>query len=121
MDVVFVLDISGSIQQRHDNAVMFVGNVINGLDIDSGNVRVGAIGYLTSPHGQFYLGDYNRRQAVLDALRFYDPSGSINTASALDEVLNSHFTGASGARSDARKVNRPSVQLLLVSAFLSPV
>jgi len=104
MDVVFILAISPRIPQRYENAVLFIANVANGLDIDSGDVRVGAVACLTSPHGRFYLRDYDRRQAVLDALRLYNPGATINTASALDEVLSSHFTGASGARSGARKV-----------------
>jgi len=109
MDMVLVLDISDSIQEKYDNALMLAANVVGGLDIDSGNVRVAAVAYSTSPLGQFYLRDYTRREAVLTALRFYNPGGSTNTAAALDEVLNSHFTDAYGARSGVRKVNR-SVQ-----------
>jgi len=106
MDVVFVLDISGYIQRQYQNALMFAMNVANGLDIDSGNVRVGAIAFSTSPLGQFYLRDYNSREAVIAALGFYNPGGNTNTACALDEVLASHFNGAYGARSGVRKVNR---------------
>ena len=115
MDVVFVLDISGSVRERYANAIMFVGNVTNGLDIDSGNVRVGVIAYPTSPLSQFYLRDCTRREAVIAALRFYNPGGSTDAASALDAVLNSHFTSPYGARPGARKVNRSSRLLLLAS------
>jgi len=108
IDVLFVLDLSGSIQQKCENALMLAGNVTYGLDIDSGNARVGAIAYATSPLGQFYLRDYNSREAVIAALRFYNPGGSTNTASALDEVLNSHLTDAYGARPGVRKVNKLS-------------
>ena len=112
MDVVFVLAISGSVRERYANAIMFVGNVTNGLDIDSGNVRVGVIVYPTSP---LYLRDCTRREAVTAALRLYNPGASIDTASALNEVLNSHFTSPYGARPGARKVNRSSLQPLLAS------
>jgi len=105
MDVVFVLDISGHVRHSCTNAILFAGNVTNGLDIDSGNVRVGAVAFCPSPLGQFYLRDYNRREAVIDALRFYNPGGGTSTVSALDEVLRSHFTGTYGARPDARKVS----------------
>ena len=108
MDVVFILDISGSVQEKYDNAVMFARNVAYGLDVDSGNVRVGAVAYSMEPLGQFYLRDYNRRETVVSALRFYNPGGSTNTASALDEVRNTHFTASYGARSGSRKVNRQS-------------
>jgi len=103
---VFLLDICGGIRENYDTAVMFVGNVINSLDIDSGNVRVAAITSSTSPLGLFCFRDYNRRQAVLEGLRSYNPGGSTNTASALDEVLNSYFTFGCGARSAVRKVKQ---------------
>jgi len=113
LDVVFVLDISGSVQEKYDNAMMFAGNVTYGLDIDNGNVRVAAVAYSTSPLGQFYLRDYNRREAVIAALRFYNPGGSTNTASALDAVRNTHLTASNGARSGVRKVNRQIATILL--------
>jgi len=118
MDVVFILDISGSVQEKYDNALMFAGNVTYGLDIDSGNVRVGAVAYSSTTLSQFYLRDYNRRDAVLQALRFYNPGGSTNTASALDEVRNTHFTASYGARSGVRKVNRPSTAVLVLQTVL---
>jgi len=105
MDVVFVLDISGSVQEKYDKAMMFARNVTYGLDIDSGNVKVGAVSYSSSALGQFYLRDYRRREAAIAALRFYNPGGSTNTASALDEVRNTHLTSSYGARSGVRKVN----------------
>jgi len=116
MDVVFVLDISGSVQEKYDNALMFAGNVTYGLDIDSGNVRVGSVAYSTSTISQFYLRDYNRRESVINALRFYNPGGSTNTASALDEVRNTHLTSSYGARSGVRKVI-DQVLLLLLCQF----
>ena len=109
MDVVFVLDISGSVQEKYDNAMWFARNVTYGLDVDSGNVRVGAVSYSSQPLGQFYLRDYvNRREAVVNALRFHQPGGSTNTASALDQVRNTHLTVSFGSRSGVRKVSRPT-------------
>jgi len=124
IDVVFILDISGSIQEKYDNALMLAANVTCGLDIDSGNVRVAAVAYSTSPLGQFYLRDYTRRETVLTALRFYNPGGSTNTAAALDEVRTKHFTASYGSRSGVRKVNTPytatiiSIDFYLSSLFL---
>jgi len=120
LDVVFVLDISGSIQEKYDNAVMFARNVTYGLDVDSGNVRVGAVSYSSTTLGQFYLRDYvNRREAVIDALRFYNPGGSTNTASALDDVRTTQLTALYGARSGVRKVSyqKPVWELCGLSYF----
>jgi len=122
MDVVLILDISGSVQEKYDNAMMFAGNVTLGLDIDSGNVRVGAVAYSSSPLAEFYLRDYNRRESVLHALRFYNPGGSTNTASALDEVRNTHFTASYGARSGVKKVQAHSClkRYLFVTFYTVP-
>ena len=118
MDVVFVLDISGSVQEKIDNAMMFAGNVTYGLDIDSGNVRVAAVAYSSSPLGQFYLRDYvNRREAVINALRFFNPGGSTHTSSALDEVRNTHLTAAYGARSGVKKVNGVTTGTTILSVI----
>jgi len=104
MDVVFVLDLSPNVRDQCDYAVMFVGNVTHGLDIDSGNVRVAVV----APLGQFYLRDYvNRREAVLAALRLLNSGGgTANTMCpcALDQVRNTHFSPSYGARDGARKV-----------------
>ena len=117
MDVVFVLDISGSVQEKYDNAMMFARNVTYGLDVDSGNVRVAAVAYSTSPLGRFHLRDYNRRESVVSALRFYNPGGSTNTASGLDEVRNTHLTASYGARSGVKKVNRPEIATVTIPVF----
>ena len=106
MDVVFVLDISGSVQEKYDNAVWLARNVTYGLDVDSGNVRVGAVAYSSTPLGEFHLRDYvNRRENVVHSLRFHNPGGSTNTADALDRVRSTHLTVTFGARTGVRKVS----------------
>jgi collagen type VI alpha len=99
-----VLDISGSIQQEYLNAMNFAAFVSYGLDIDSGLVRIGAVAYSSNVVGQFYLNDYSTREAVVNALRFYNVTGTTNTADALDTVRNIQLTAAHGARSGIRKV-----------------
>jgi len=113
MDIIFVIPISSSniFQQQYNYILLFVSNVTRGLDIDSGNVRVGVIAYPPCPFGQFYLRDYvNRREALLAALRLFNPGGSVRSSCAahcaLNQVRNTHFTAPYGARSDARKVVR---------------
>jgi collagen type VI alpha len=105
LDVVFVIDISGSIQQEYDNAISLATTVSYGLDVDSGNVRIGAVAYSTNVVAQFYLNDYrSSREAVVNALRFYNVGGATDTADALDTALNTQLTAAHGARSAVKKV-----------------
>ena len=113
MDVVFVIPVWRVSPVQFHYALMFVGNVTAGLDVDSGAVRVGAIAFPVSPLGQFYLRDYvSRRQALIDALRLYHPelagvsgTAACETLCALDHVRNTHLTGPYGARPGVRKVN----------------
>jgi len=121
MDVVFVIPVWPGVSRWHyDYALMFVANVTSALDIDSGNVRVGAIAFPWSPLGQFYLRDYvSRRQALIDALRLYHPDAlpplyhpgigtggvtACETLCALDQLRNTHLTDPYGARPGVRKV-----------------
>jgi collagen type VI alpha len=104
LDVVFVLDISGSVQQEYQISMSFASAVVYGLDIDSGNIRVGAVAFSTIVVGQFYLSDFTSREAVVNGLRFYNAGGTTNTAGALYNVLNTQFTATHGARSGAQKV-----------------
>jgi len=124
MDIVFVIPVWGVSPARYHYALMFVGNVTSGLDIDSDNVRVGVVALPWSPLGQFYLGDYvGRRQAAIDALRLYGHPdalrhyypelgtgiggvGDCETLCALDRLRNEHLTGPYGARPGVRKVRR---------------
>jgi len=105
LDVVFVIDISGSIQQEYVNAINLATAVSYGLDVDSGSVRIGAVAYSTSVVAQFYLNDYTTsREAVVNALRFDNIGGATDTADALDTALNTQFTAPHGARSAVKKV-----------------
>ena len=87
MDVVFVLDLSGSIEevQRYDAMVDLARAIAAGLPVASGRARVGAITYESTATDQFYLSTYDRdQQGLLNAFEFNHARGSTNTQAALD-------------------------------------
>ena len=105
IDVVFLIDISGSLDSIFDTDISLSRTIAYGLDIDSGNARVGALTFSSQVQGQFLLNSYiGSRQSVITAMSFYDYSGSTNIAAALNEALTNQFTAANGARSGVAKV-----------------
>lgn len=99
MDIVIGLDTSGSVEEEYRQSVAFARALVQRLDINSGNVRVGALSYSTNINGQFFMNQNIARQsAIYNSLDFYNIGGTTNTPLALTEIRNSHFTSAKGDR-----------------------
>lgn len=99
MDIVLILDVSGSVEEEYRLTVAFARRVVAGLDIASGAVRVGAVAFSTGINGQFYLNqNVGRQSGVIDSLDFRYIGGTTNTPLALTTVKNNHFTGSRGDR-----------------------
>lgn len=99
MDIVFILDVSGSVEEEYRMSVAFTRTVVEGLDVASGAVRVGAIAFSTGIDGQFYMNqNIGKQSGVINSLDFYDIGGTTNTPLALTEVMNNQFTSSHGDR-----------------------
>lgn len=99
MDIVFVLDVSGSVEDDYRLTMNFARKVVAGLDIASGAVRVGAVAFAAGINGQFYLNqNIGRQSGVIDSLDFRYIGGTTNTPLALTTVKNNHLTGSRGDR-----------------------
>jgi len=69
-DVVFVLDASGSLDEPNFVHVKnFVSNLVSGLDVDSGRIRVGAVTYSDYAEPRFNLSTYNTRYQHCHTIR----------------------------------------------------
>ncbi len=65
MDVVFILDSSGSVtKQKFLKILNFIREIASRLDVDSGNARVGMITFSDKVYPRFTLGDYSRSSDV---------------------------------------------------------
>lgn len=99
MDIILVLDVSGSVEDEYRKSVAFARACVAGLDVNSGNVRIGAVAFSTSINGQFFLNQNIGRQAgVISSLDFYPIGGETNTPLALTEVRDKHFVTSRGDR-----------------------
>lgn len=101
MDIVFILDNSGSVQEEYGQSVAFSRRVVQGLDANNDLVRVGAIAYSDDLVGQFFFNqNIGNIQNVINAFDFFNKFGTTNTPSALEAARDSQFTAKNGDRPD---------------------
>ena len=106
LDIVFVLDESGSIGSTEFAQVKtFLSKLVGRLDIDSGSTRVGLVTYATTVRTRFDLNDHTTVASVQSAIsRLTYSGGSTNTDLALAHVRTSVLTASSGDRLNVRNV-----------------
>ena len=104
LDLVFVLDLSGSVDDYYRLVVNFAGSVTRGLNIDSDLVRVGAVTYTTSEVDQFSMNTYSgSKLSIINALSFYHDGGLTNAQAAIRAAMN-QFSPGRGDRAGVRNV-----------------
>lgn len=105
LDVVFVLDLSGSITE-YNMIIDFIRQVVYGLDTTNDQVHIGFVTYATDVNdGGFFLNKYTHdREALINAISFNQLGGTTNTQAALKYVQDSQFTAMNGDRSGINNV-----------------
>ena len=91
MDVVIILDLSGSIEEVHRYEVMvdLARALVVGLPVASGQARVGAITFEATAQDQFYLSTFDRDvDGLQNAFEFNHAMGTTNTQAALNLARN---------------------------------
>jgi len=105
VDIVFILDASGSVEKAFEVAQRLVRLIIQNLNFADGRTRVGVVLYGDEPRRAFNL---NRqpadKQSIQDAIAFSLLGGRTNTAGALDMARDGMFTAASGDRNGVRNI-----------------
>jgi len=112
LDVVFIIDNSGSVEAMYLTAVAFARQVSLGLDVNNGLVRIGAVAFSTNLVGQFYLNSNIDITDVFNSFDFYDAFSTTNTQEALLDALNSQFSTANGNRP-----NVPDVAIIITDGY----
>lgn len=82
MDVVFLMDISGSVQEEYLQSTSMARRIVLGFDIDHDLVRVGAIAFSDNIVGKFFMNSnigFNSKQKVYNSFDFYPAFGATNT------------------------------------------
>jgi len=107
VDLVLVLDVSGSAHDTHLRSCDLAAHVIYGLDVDSDAARVGIVAYSSRVVGQTYLADHvGDKEALVNALRLYSVGrGTTNTSAALEAVRIQQLVEERGSRPSIDKAS----------------
>ena len=71
IDLLFIVDVSGSIQFERINVVReFLVSIVADLDVGPTATRVGAVYFSNDSHVAFHLDQYTTRQDVQEAIRY---------------------------------------------------
>ena len=102
MDLIFVVDSSGSIRQhRFEMVISYIKQVVDALEVADDRVRVGLITYGDSALVRFNLNSYKFKEDVLQAIETTEYSrGKTATADALKQMRQAMFTARNGDRLD---------------------
>ncbi|XP_029656493.1 uncharacterized protein LOC115230439 [Octopus sinensis] len=95
IDLVFLIDSSGSVQEPNFNKTKnFLENIVRNLDIGPNKTRVAVIRFSSFSLVSFSLSAHSTNSAVIKAIDAisYDDGSSTATDLALDEVRTSVFT-----------------------------
>ena len=98
MDVVFVLDISGSVDTVYNLLINFTKHAVMGLPMHFGRTRVGLISYSDRAKMEFDLNDYTEKKEILNAMVVAKPGGATNTQAALRMMHQDMFSNYRGDR-----------------------
>lgn len=98
MDVVFLLDFSGSVETQYSQMIEFTKRVVYGLDMAFDRTHVGVITFGSEAVIQFNLHQYSDKQEVINAMSFYPNRGRTNTQAALHLMRTQMFEERMGNR-----------------------
>ncbi|KAA0718317.1 Collagen alpha-6(VI) chain [Triplophysa tibetana] len=101
-DVAFIIDQSSSIRYRSFHIMRnFLNNVIIGLDVGKGKIKVALILYSDVPRADIYFNTYEDEDNILRYIQSIAyGSGNTNTGAALRFAKDKVFTKARGSRKD---------------------
>ena len=99
MDIVFVVDISGSPENLYGTAMMFIREIVHGVEFRSDTARVALVTYSGEATTLFYLNKHTDKNTILDAMSFPRSGGNTNMQEALRKADNDVFNSRNGDRS----------------------
>ena len=111
MDLVFVLDSSGSIgDTNYDNVLKFVTDTVSQLDIGPSATQIGLVIFSGNAQTQFHLNTYSDNVSVIHAVEntpYLD--GGTNTPDGLDTLIGEFNTSSFGARPEEQGIPRVAI------------
>jgi len=121
MDLVLMIDLSVR-RQEHVLSRDLAAQVIYGVDVRSGDARVGIVAYSSTVVGQRYLGDHagGDSEALINSLRLHSADMRAgNTATALDAVRTEQLVAHRGSRTNVPKASDLLPQRVYVFSCIS--
>ena len=102
VDVVFIVDSSGSIRSsRYPLVLDYVKGIVKSLEVHPDRARVGLITFGDEATVRFHLNTYATKEDVLQAIDNLPwTRGRTNTADAIHKVRTEMFTSSNGDRFD---------------------
>ncbi|XP_053183672.1 collagen alpha-6(VI) chain-like [Scomber japonicus] len=106
VDIVFIVDESGSIGQANFELVRdFLHSIVSSLDVSQTTVRVGIVTYNDNPTAQAYLDTFNDKNDTRQFIKILPyTGGGTNTGKALNFTRDEIFNETKGSRKDVQKV-----------------
>jgi collagen type VI alpha len=104
LDITFVLDLSGSLEEVYDVVIQFTKQTIYGLPVSQSKSRVSVISYADTANIIFDLTAHNSNQEIRNALAFSKAGGTTNTQEALRRAHSEVFTANRGDRAGVKNV-----------------
>jgi uncharacterized protein YegL len=100
VDLVFLLDTSGSVGQGNFNKMlMFVDEVVRAVGFQYDRTRLGIITFSSDARVAFHLGDYKTQRALTKAIMAVPyTSGQTNMAAALRKMREDMFVQVGAVR-----------------------
>jgi collagen type VI alpha len=104
LDITFVLDLSGSVEEVYDVVIQFAKRSILGLPVGSAQARVAVVTYADQANVTFDLTAYTSSLTIRNALAFSKAGGTTNTQEAIRLTTQDVFTLARGDRSGVKNI-----------------
>jgi len=98
MDLTFVLDASGSVEETFERSMNLTRSIVNGLNFAGGRTRVALVTYGDNALIRFKLNEYSDKVSVLNAIAFTQEKGRTNTAGGIEKAVTEVYTARDGDR-----------------------
>lgn len=99
LDLVIIVDASGSITEEWMQVIRFIHELVIHLDIGPDDIQVGFMGFSTFPHAYFHLGSADK-DGILEFLShgLYPLDGHTDIFSGLRYLRKEMFSAENGDR-----------------------
>ena len=104
MDIVFVLDVSGSVDIVYHVILNFTKQMVLGLPMAFGRTRVGLITFRDRARISFYLDTYTTQEEVLNAIAYGRAEGRTNIQEGIYYLYRDVFSSRRGDRAGVDNV-----------------